>query len=542
MKRIYFTGFISVVMAVLLSSCLDDLNTLPLNKTDYTSEKAYGNEEANYLSGLAKIYASFTNQWDLQVDDAGSSEINRAFWALQELSTDAAKCSWENDSWVKDINQNSWSSADNAATYAVYARTMHGITYVNEFLRQTTDSKLSDRGVSAELQGKIKSMRAEARFIRAYLYWMSMDIFGNVPFVTETSEFGAVSPPQVSRLEVFDYIVGELGELSLSGEMPPARSNYPRVDKGSVLGLLARVYLNAGVYAGTPMWQEAKETCEKIFALNYSLCPDYASLFRGDNGENPGALGEMIFSIAYDAASIQSWGGSTFLCVGATQVDDESANALIVGINDHWSGIRVPYEYAKNYFDVSNPDYNTGAYTVADKRGELFFIRGRQEEMLDVSIFSQGWGLLKYNNIPHNQTAAQYYPVAQTLSFANIDLPLIRLGEIYLIYAEACLQLNAKEPALPYLNQLRTRAGVSPVTTYDADWLLGERARELVWEGHRRTDLIRYGKFNSGTFLWKYKGESYDGQGFDANKNIFAIPVSELASNVNLIQNPGYTN
>jgi hypothetical protein len=324
--------------------------------------------------------------------------------------------------------------------------------------------------------------------------------------------------------------------------MPEARSNYPRADKGAVLGLLARVYLNAAVYSGTAQWQQTKETCEKIFALNYTLCPAYADLFRGDNGENPAARGEFLFAIAYDAASNQSWGGSTFLCVGATQVDDETGNALVVGVNDHWSGIRVPYEYAKNYFDVSNQDYSSGEYTSSDRRGDLFFIRGRSEEMLDVSTFSQGWGLFKFNNIPHDQTAEQFYATAQTLSFASIDLPLIRLAEIYLIYGEACLGVNTKEAALPYLNQLRTRAGASSITTYDADWLLSERARELMWESHRRSDLIRHGKFNSGTFLWKYKGEAYDGQGFEAYKSIFAIPASELASNTNLIQNPGYVN
>jgi len=525
-----------------LSACLDDLNTLPLNETDYTSEEAYGADKTNYLAGLARIYTAFTNQYDLQVDDYGASELNRAFWALQELSTDAGKSAWENDSWVKDINQNSWSSADNAATYAVYARTLHGITYANEYLRQTVDSKLSDRGVSDALKQEIHTMRAEARFIRAYLYWMSMDIFGNVPFVTENSEFGAASPPQETRANVFNFIVSELTELAASDDMPAARSNYPRADKGSVLGLLARMYINAEVYSGAAKWQEAKETCEKIFALNYSLCSNYPDLFRGDNGENPDALNEIMFSIYYDAVANQSWGGTTFLSVGATQVDDDPAGSLLIGVNDHWSGMRVPYEYAKKYFDVSGQDYTTGEFQTADKRGKLFYIKGRSEEMLNVSVFSQGWGLFKYNNIPHDQTAEQYYSTAQTLSFANIDLPLIRLGEIYLIYAEACLKQGSTATALPYLNQLRKRAGVAEISTYDTDFLLAERARELVWEGHRRTDLIRYGVFNSGTFLWKYKGGSYDGQGFDSYMNVFAIPSSELASNRNLVQNPGYVN
>jgi len=150
--------------------------------------------------------------------------------------------------------------------------------------------------------------------------------------------------------------------------------------------------------------------------------------------------------------------------------------------------------------------------------------------------------LFKFNNVPHNQTAAQFYTTAQTLSFGSIDLPLIRLGEIYLIYAEACLKLNSVTQAIPYLNQLRSRAGVASITSYNDEWLLNERSRELMWESHRRTDLIRYGKFDSPTFLWKYKGGAYDGQGFEAHKRLFAIPSSELASNTNLTQNPGYAN
>ncbi|MDD4033152.1 MAG: RagB/SusD family nutrient uptake outer membrane protein [Bacteroidales bacterium] len=538
-KYLILPAISALFMAV---SCVGDLNTLPLNETDYTSEVAYGTEEANYLSGLAKLYLCFTNSdaSNLAVDDGGASELIRAFWNLQECSTDEAKSSWESDSWVKDINQLTWSSADNTATYAVYVRTLQGITYINEFLRQTTDSKLGDRGCSGELINKVHEMRAEARFIRAYLYWMSMDVFGNIPFVTEDSEFGAVNPEQKDREYVFHFIVDELKALAESDDMPDARSNQPRADKGSVLGLLARLYLNAEVYTGTVMWSEAKEICEDIFQMGYGLCSNYADLFRGDNGENSEALQEMLFSIYYDHESSTSWGGTMFLTVAAIQSSDEPKSAYLLGSTQHWAGIRVPYEFALKYFNVSSPNYTNGTYSVADDRGKLFFIKGRTQEMTDMTDFTHGWSLFKYSNIPHDMTATSFYSNASY--FVDTDMPMIRLAEIYLIYAEACLNLGSVSTALPYINALRTRSNASPVGTADitSDWLLAERGRELLWECHRRTDLIRFDKFTSSNYLWKWKGGTYDGQGVSDHLKIFALPSSELASNSNLTQNPGY--
>ena len=287
---------LAVAGMLLCTSCIGDLDTLPLNESDSTSETVYGTDEYGYLAGLTKIYFQFVSNetTDLQVSDGGASELIRAFWSTQECTTDEAKCAWENDAWVRDLNENTWSEASNDATYAVYVRTLQGIAYVNEYLRQTSSDKLAARGVSSELAAKIEQFRDEARFLRAYFYWMALDTFGNVPFTTEESPFGGgVNPTQASRKDVFDYCIGELTYLaSDQSAMPAARSNYPRADKGSVNGLLARMYLNAEVYTGTAMWQQAKDACEAVFNLGYELCPDYAALFRGDNGENPEALQE----------------------------------------------------------------------------------------------------------------------------------------------------------------------------------------------------------------------------------------------------------
>ena len=234
--------------AVALLSCVRDLDTLPLNRTEPIAEYVYGTDEDAYLSGLSRLYFQFvTNDLtDLQQMDGGASELIRAFWSVQETTADAAKCSWENDAWVRALNTDTWGSEQNDAIYAVYVRTLQGVAYVNEYLRQTAPERLSDRGVPAGLAAKIDVFRAEARFIRAYLYWIALDCFGSVPFSTEESPFGGTYvPPQASRTDIYNYCVDELTYL-MSDESPmlAPRSLYPRADKGSAAGLLARLYLN----------------------------------------------------------------------------------------------------------------------------------------------------------------------------------------------------------------------------------------------------------------------------------------------------------
>ena len=538
-------AWIAAGASMLFTACIGDLDTLPLNPSDSTSETVYGADESGYIAGLTKLYFNFVSNetTDLQVSDAGASELVRAFWTVQEVTSDACKCAWENDAWVRALNTNTWSDADNDATYAVYVRTLQGIAYTNEYLCQTASDRLSDRGVSSELAAKIQGFRAEARFLRAYFYWMALDVFGDVPFTTENSPFGGgVNPKQASRKDVFDYCISELTALAADDSpMPAARSNYPRADKGAVLGLLARMYLNAEVYTGTPMWQEAKDACEDIFTMGYSLCPEYADLFRGDNGENPEALNEVLFGISYDAEQTQSYGGTSYLTLAAIAATDVSSTQMINGVNNGWGGIRVPYEYVEKYFNVRNADYSAGTYDVNDKRGRMFYIKGRSESMDGaLYVFLNGWSCLKFNNIPHNMDQDSYLETAASKAYSDIDFPMIRLGEIYLIYAEACMNLGQANTALPKVQELAARAGVTAPTSITQEWLIEERARELMWEGHRRTDLIRYGKFTSSSFLWTYKGGSFSGQGFDDHMKIFAIPASELASNPELHQNPGY--
>ena len=155
--------------------------------------------------------------------------------------------------------------------------------------------------------------------------------------------------------------------------------------------------------------------------------------------------------------------------------------------------------------------------------------------------FMNGWSCLKYSNIPHDQTDQSFLSTSALKNYADVDFPMIRLGEIYLIYAEACMNLDVPQLALPYLEELSSRAGVAAPDEITTEFLVAERARELLWESHRRTDLIRYGLFHTDDYLWPYKGgDDYAGHAFPAYKCVFALPPTELAANPYLVQNPGY--
>jgi hypothetical protein len=155
--------------------------------------------------------------------------------------------------------------------------------------------------------------------------------------------------------------------------------------------------------------------------------------------------------------------------------------------------------------------------------------------------FMNGWSCLKFNNIPFGQTNESFLPQSALKTFSDVDFPMIRLGEIYLIYAEACMNTGDEALALPKLQELSSRAGVEPPQQITQNFLVAERARELMWEAHRRTDLIRYGLYHTDTYLWPYKGgDSFQGQAFPEYKCLFSIPPTELATNDRLVQNPGY--
>jgi hypothetical protein len=250
----------------------------------------------------------------------------------------------------------------------------------------------------------------------------------------------------------------------------------------------------------------------------------------------------VLFRSRIKGGKTQSYGGTSYLLSASLASTDITDQSRPNGQRNGWAGLRVPYEYVERYFDVLGKDYQTGRYDIADRRGQVFYIKDRSESMEGALYsFMNGWSCLKFNNIPHDQTDQSFLPVSAVKAYSDVDFPMIRLGEIYLIYAEACMNLGMESVALPKLAELSARAGAEAPSALTTSYLVGERARELLWEAHRRTDLIRYELYTSSAYLWPYKGgDSYAGKAFPDYKSIFPIPATEMAVNNALVQNPGY--
>jgi hypothetical protein len=525
MKRIsvYITSLL--LGTLLLTACHKDLDRFPPNT--FTSADVYKNE-AGYMSVLAKVYGSMAltgNQGpagngDVAGIDEGTSDFLRLFWKAQELSTDEAVVGW-NDPGIQDFHNMNWSSS-NPMLKGLYYRCTYIVTLCNEFIRESSPDKVSSRGLSASAD-KIKTMRAEARFIRAYANWVLMDLYANPGYTTENDPIGKFNPPQTNRVQLFGEIEKEL--KAIEADLPNARTaDYGRADKAATWSLLARMYLNAKVYIDQDKYTDAVTYSKKVIDAGYGLLSDYRWLFLADNNvSNP----EFVLTLNYDGIKTRNYGGTTFL-VNASVGGDMDKNVSGLGA---WGGIRA----TKNL-----PNLFPDANGTGDKRAQ--FTTGSQNlEINNIAEFKDGLAVVKYRN----KTRSGAFGTDLDKTFADIDFPLFRLAEMYLIYAEAVKRGGTggnETQALIYLNALRTRAQVTaaPITFYNTDYVLDERARELYWEGFRRTDLIRYNRFVEGSYLWPWKGGVKNGTGVASTRKIYPIPDSEIAANPNLKQNTGY--
>lgn len=554
-----FSKIIIISLAAIFTSCLGDLNTLPLNKTDFTSENAYENE-ASYLNALAYIngYYMLVGQDDpgsndLGFSDAGQSEFIRQWFNLNEMTCDALKCVW-GDSYLSDLQYDSWGSGTNDAMICVYTRAVKAVALVNEYLLQTTDDKLDARG-QGHLKETVAGYRAEARFHRAMFMYVLMDLFGNPPFPTEENILNATNPEQIKRADLFTWIEGELLELAADDSAMPDKGEvaYPRPTKGSVWALLSRMYLNAEVYTKTARWEDAKTASKNVIDMGYKLHGTYSDMFRQDNTTN-GAAEEFVFAVAYDKVTTQSWGGTTTFTSASLDEPTNLALGAALGtasgkINaENWAGYHVPADYVARFeltgVEWGNPD-NVFGYDRAKSDKRAFFSNNGCAEVFDPAIQTSGWLCWKYCGLNADGSEAQVEDGAGNFKLSSTDQPIFRLAEMYLNYAEADARLNGGSVkdgvAAGYVKALRDRAGVATPSDITLDWLLDERAREFMWEGHRRVDLIRYGYFTSMNYPWTLKGGILNGKvALPEYRTVFPIIQSDLSANSNLVQNQGY--
>lgn len=539
-----------------LSSCTGDLDVTPIDPSTVMTV----DEPALY----AKCYANMAlagnggANGDCDIDglDGGTTGYVRQLFNANELTTDESICGW-GDEGIAGFDYNAWDSS-HPMLKGFYYRLYAGINYCNHYL---------------EVCGDVDATRnAEVRFLRALNYYYLMDCFGNVPFALQLS---AESPYQIKRADLFSWLEAELlgkavkitamnnddvvlveraeGNGILDGlQAAVARTSkdagYGRVDKDGANLLLARMYLNAEVYTGNARWADAQKYAEivikgphKLWETGKNGWSAYQMLFMGDNGES-GASVEAILPLLQDGKTTTSWGTSLFLMASTWKSDmDETGN---YGTTEFWSGNRCRSQLIEKFFPNGAP-YETISNTAkaaADNRA-LFHGLDRKLRVENVGEFTDGFSCGKFRNTysdgsnPHGS------------QFVDMDYFLMRSAEAYLIAAEADARINSgttSSAGTEYINALRRRANAdASATRYTTEQILDERAKELYYEGFRRTDLVRYGLFGgpkSNTYLWDYKGSQTapNGAGFEAYRNIFAIPAEDLNANPKLKQNDGY--
>jgi hypothetical protein len=520
MDKLFRAGAMLSLLA--LASCLSDLDPKPLGPNVTTSANVYKTTE-DYKKGLAKLYASFSlsgqqgpaGNSDIAGIDEGFGTYLRAYWNCQQLTTDEAVIAW-NDQTIKDFHWHTWTPSD-VFISAMYSRIMYTVAICNEFIRASRGNSNAD----------VQKFHAEARFLRALAYYHALDLFGNPPFVTEEDKPGSYFPKQTNRADLFNYIESEL--IDIEDDMGAPKFEYARADKAAVWMLQAKLYLNAQVYVGISKYTECITALNKLFDSGaYSLSANYMHNFVADNHTSP----EMIFPFTYDGQRTQSYGGMVYLI--HAPIGGSMNSMAIFGVQNPWGGIRTTSAFVSKFTDISG---------ATDKRA-LFYTDGQSLEINDIGVFTDGYAMTKFrnrqldNNLPPNP-----HP-----DFVNTDYPMFRLADAYLMYAEAVLRGGAGgslTQALTYVNLVRQRAygdtsGNITQPELTLSFILDERARELYWEGHRRTDLIRYGLFTGGTYLWPWKGNVKEGVATASYRDLFPIPAADLAANPTLVQNPGY--
>ncbi|MBQ3699376.1 MAG: RagB/SusD family nutrient uptake outer membrane protein [Prevotella sp.] len=521
MKLNRFKSFIPVAAFLLsmgfMSSCVKDLHVDNINPQQ-TSEL-----DANAL--LNKIYSSFVltgqvgpdGDKDIADIDEGRSDLYRKSWEMNEFPTGEASWQWD-DTGLPELLNKTW-GADNASSVGLYYRLFFSITLCNYYLDQVADDGTED----------IKQKRAEVRFIRSLLYYYVMDFYGNAAFIEHVSQEPGI---RYTRDQYYSYIEQEL--LAIEGDLAAAGANqYGRVDKVAAWMLLSRLYLNAGVYTGTPQWAKAKEYAEKVinnghYHLNTTGSNGYSAyqmLFLADNDTN-GAQYENIFPVLNDGIKTQSHGSMHFLVLSTYAKRDASDMDVIVpsGTDVSWGKcMAVTGQLVDAFFGkgVSAPSETISLNDITTAAGDnraLFFTTGYTRDITDRSQETQGYGCVKFRNVRSDGKPAS------ALAKVDTDLPLMRIAEAYLTYAEAETRLNgATSAAKEKIDAIRNRANAVTYNSYSLDQIQEEWIREFWFEGRSRIDQIRFGSYD----LPKYR-------------YIYPIPNNDLTNNPNLEQNPGY--
>jgi starch-binding outer membrane protein, SusD/RagB family len=495
-------------------SCTDDLNTEP--KIELSLKQLLEKDPKAVEGILSKLYGSFAlsgasgpESSDIS-DDPGSSPFLRGILNLQDFTADGMKNRWGDDGLDQLTTTSSWDE-NNKFFRFLYNRIYYTVPQCNNLLGVLESVSVPNAD----------AVKGEVRFLRALAYYYLIDCFGKGALVTE-NEIGVTAPlPEANRAALFAYVESEL--LAIENDLPQTNS-YGRANKSVARMLLSKLYMNAQVYTGTARYNESLTFIKKVIDEgNYTLEPNFGKLFSGDNSSSP----EIIYPLIADPLSSQSFGNTTYIVNGS--LNSETMTLATYGATEGWAGHRATKAWYGLFGDLS---------TSTDDRAKLFWTAGHTYEMTDYKTWVNGYPSIKFRNLNSTQTNTP-------TKFSGTDFPLFRLADAYLMYAECVLRGangGSNAQALSYVNAIRSRSNglIINSSALNLDFILDERARELNLEGHRRTDLIRFGKFTGGTYLWPWKGNSQNGTSIPDDYNLFPIPLKALQANPNLTQNLGF--
>jgi hypothetical protein len=497
-----------------------------------------------YKQVLGKIYAGYhvagqygdDNESDVTtISDGGMSSYIRNYWNFQELPTGEVKNAW-NDGGLVAIQNGNW-SADNQYVAGMYYRLYYMISLSNEFLRQSSDAMLDERGQS-DLKEEMEQLRGEARLVRAIAYYHGIYLFGQMSIIDEN--FTNKYPVATSGAELFSWIVSELQTIETL--LPDANTaEYGRMDKGVVWMVLAKMYLNAEAFSGTQNPVEGVNSMDEVVKYtelvngSYSLEPNYLKLFSTDNDEAEG----IIFGIPIDPDKTQGFSATQYVISSSTN----GAFGTFVNTTGTWGGNHATRS-VYDQFTIGDNRGKTESATAGDNLDfNTMLVINAGLDMDNPLDYTQGLNVFKFRNRKSDGS----YPDVTEAYFVDTDWPMFRLADAYLMYAEAVVRggNGTSQKALDYVNAIRQRAfgddsGQIFSTQLTLDFLLQERGREFYYEGYRRQDLIRFGKFIGSDYLWPWKGGVADGRALDSFRKVYPFPSCELRANPNAVQNDNY--
>ena len=493
--------FSAILSAMLVSSCTD------LNEDLYSSipDESFGKTPAEIQALIGGAYSSMRGFED---GITISYPTNQVFF-INEVSSDEAVIptrgtDWYDGGMYQDMKKHTW-KADNYLVLAVWRYFYSGIAKVNSIIYQVNKSGLTE--------AEKKPIFAELNAIRAYYYLELLDLYGNVPIVTNFEDLKL--PSNSSRQEVFNFVEKELTEA-----LPYLRGGvvYSKFTKNVAYSLLARLYLNAEVYTGKARWADCLKMTQNI--QGYTLNPDYFGNFITQNETSP----EIVLSIPYDSQ--------------AGTLGNYLSSMSMHYMHRFTMSPTGDYPWSANGISAQPGVYSS--FDEKDTRRNAMVIGDQINKATGNVIIMDSGEPLSYTEAISNFTNAKQNEGARLRKYEmkpgekwerDHDWVLIRYSEILMMQAECYVRMGNPASAKPIMDQVLARTGTKAPDNITLDYLNQEWMKEFIFEGQRRTATIRFGTFFKP---WWEKGATQD------YRKIFPIPSTVLVSNTNLKQNPGY--